>query len=162
MWIDLPSLVDFCSDAGVVIVTVEEWDTVSDASLLLQTTEECRDIARACAEKNLATGNALLKQVEAEMAEVSRLRQKLVERDAELAERDAVEKANLKIKDHWYRRCMDAEAKLAATEEFTRQYADRVMATNATPEQVIPRADSYRALLTVAEPTHRLGGDKAR
>jgi hypothetical protein len=74
-----------------------------------------------------------------------------------------------RIADGWRGRAEMAEAKLAAAEDFTRQYADRIMAshewggTQTTYDGIA--ADVRRksaALLTVAEPTHRLGGDKAR
>jgi hypothetical protein len=75
-------------------------------------------------------------------------RDEFVKVEAKLAERDAA--------------IAELKQRLAATEDFTRQYADSVMARNAKPDSVTPRADPYRALLTVAEPTHLLGGDKAR
>jgi hypothetical protein len=54
-------------------------------------------------------------------------------------------------------RAMDLEAKLAAAEEFTRQYADSVIAQpSAAPH------NKSASLLKMTEPTHKLGGDRSR
>jgi hypothetical protein len=102
--------------------------------------------------------------------ELSMLRQQLAERDVELAEfRAASDSGAIAWCAEFKRKLAERDAaiaelkqRLAATEDFTRQCADRVMAQNEKPDPVTPRADQYRALLTVAEPTHLLGGDKAR
>jgi hypothetical protein len=110
------------------------------------------------AAKNLGLSDELVRLLDRSHAWAGNMLVTVAEWDACVKD---VEEAK-SIACYWLDRAQGAEAKLAAAEEFTRQYADRVMATNAEPDPVTPRADHYRALLTVAEPTHRLGGDKAR
>jgi hypothetical protein len=118
---------------NTMLVTVEEWDARG------KDTAESQSIA--CYDR-------------AKVAEA-----KLAERDAQIAQRDDRKKQQDLWVQFWYERCLAAEAKIAAAEEFTRQYADRVMAQNDKPTGPPNRRFG---LLTVAEPTHRLGGDKAR
>jgi hypothetical protein len=61
--------------------------------------------------------------------------------------------------DYWRERAEAAEAKLAAAEDFTRQYADSIQSVAALPSDAPHKLGA--ALLTMAEPTHKLGGDKA-